>query len=82
VWCWFFGLQIVLSALLLLLAPIAWWSIFVNILNAPMIAILLLGEQLTRSLWVSDPPREYLADMLRMPQLLRQQLRKPDAEAR
>ena len=81
VWCAFFGLQVACSGLLLALAPLAWWSIFVNILNLPLIASLMVGEWLTRPLWVADPPREYLRDMLRMPKLLRQRLRKPGAQA-
>jgi uncharacterized membrane protein len=81
VWCGFFALQIACSALLLALAPIAWWSIFVNILNLPLIAALMLGETLTRPLWVSNPPREHLSDVLRMSQLLRQSLKWPGAPA-
>lgn len=81
VWCGFFALQVAGSALLLMFAPIAWWSAFVNILNVPMIAALMLGERLTRPLWVANPPREYLADVLRMPQLLSQSLKKRGAQA-
>ncbi|HEX4506687.1 MAG TPA: hypothetical protein VH722_13230 [Alphaproteobacteria bacterium] len=80
IWCVFFALQLAGSALLLMLAPIAWWSTFVNILNVPLIAAMMLGERLTRPLWVSNPPREYLSDMLRMPQLLRQRLKKPGVQ--
>jgi len=79
-WCGFFGLQVAGSALLLTLAPIAWWSIFVNILNIPLVAAMMLGERLTRPLWVSNPPREYLRDVLRMPQLLKQSLKQPGAQ--
>ena len=81
VWCGFFGLQLAGSVLLLAFAPIAWWSIFVSILNLPLVAAMMLGEWLTRPLWVPDPPREYLRDMLRMPKLLGQRLRKPGAQA-
>jgi uncharacterized membrane protein len=80
-WCAFFGLQLAGSALLLALAPIAWWSTFVNILNLPLTALMMLGEWVTRPLWVADPPREYLRDILRMPQLLGQRLKKPGAQA-
>jgi uncharacterized membrane protein len=80
-WCGFFALQVMASALLLALAPIGWWSTFVNILNIPLIAAMMLGERVTRPLWVANPPREYLSDMLRMPQLLRQRLEKQDARA-
>jgi uncharacterized membrane protein len=81
IWCGFFALQLAGSALLLMMAPIAWWSTFVNILNVPLLAAMMLGERLTRPLWVSNPPREYLSDVLRMPQLLRQSLKKPGAQA-
>jgi uncharacterized membrane protein len=81
IWCWFCALQLAGSALLLMLAPIVWWSTFVNILNVPLIAAMMLGERLTRPLWVANPPREYLSDVLRMPQLLRQSLKKPGAQA-
>jgi uncharacterized membrane protein len=75
-WCGFFLLQLVGSAVLLKWAPIAWWSVFVNILNLPLVASLLLGEKLGRPLWVADPPREYLRDFLRLPMLLRQRGKK------
>jgi uncharacterized membrane protein len=81
VWCGFFALQIAGSIMLLMLAPIAWWSTFVNVLNVPLIAAMMVGERLTRPLWVSNPPREYLSDVLRMPQLLRQSLKRPGVQA-
>jgi uncharacterized membrane protein len=79
-WCVFFALQLVGSAFLLLLAPIAWWSAFVNLLNVPFIALVLLGERLTRSLWIANPPKDNLGDFLRMPGLLRQNLKTLSAE--
>jgi len=66
VWCLFFLFEWTGSALLLALAPIAWWSFFVNVLNAPLIVILFVGEKLTRSFWVTNPPRERLADIVQM----------------
>jgi uncharacterized membrane protein len=81
VWCGFFGLQLAGSALLLTMAPLSWWSIFVNILNLPLVAALMLGEKVTRRFWVSDPPREYLRDFLRMPILLREGLKKPGTQS-
>jgi len=80
-WCGFFALQVVGSVLLLALAQVGWWSVFVNILNVPLIATMMLGERVTRPLWVANPPREHLGDMLRMPVLLRQRLQKRDARA-
>jgi len=81
VWCWFFALQLAGSALLLALAPIAWWSTFVNVLNLPLIVAVMLGEKLTRPFWVTNPPREHLSDFLRMPQLLRQGSKQPGVQA-
>lgn len=81
VWCWFFGLELLGSATLLMLAPMAWWSAFVNVLNIPAVVAMLLGERLTRSLWVVNPPHEYWADFLRMPKLLKQRLKNTGAEA-
>jgi uncharacterized membrane protein len=81
VWCGFFGLELLGSAILLMLAPVAWWSTFVNILNIPLLVAMLLGERLTRSFWVTDPPHEYLSDFLRMPALLRQRLQNTGVEA-
>jgi uncharacterized membrane protein len=81
VWCAFFALQLAGSALLLALAPIAWWSTFVNILNLPLIAVIVLGERLTRPLWVPNPPREYLRDFLPILHMLRQGLKKPGEQA-
>jgi uncharacterized membrane protein len=66
VWCLFFLFELAGSTLLLTFAPIAWWSFFVNVLNAPLIFILFVGEKLTRSFWVTNPPRERLADIVQM----------------
>lgn len=65
-WCLFFLFELLGSVLLLAAAPIAWWSFFVNVMNAPLIAVLFLGEKLTRSFWVTNPPRERLADIVQM----------------
>ena len=80
-WCIFCALQLIGSASLLLLAPVAWWSTFVNLLNLPLVALMFVGERLTRPLWVANAPREVLSDMLRMPALIRESLRRPSADA-
>jgi uncharacterized membrane protein len=77
-WCLFFLFQLLASALLIAFAPVAWWSTFVNILNAPLLAVMLLGEKLTRSLWVTNPPRERFPDMVRMVALVKAHLAKRD----
>jgi uncharacterized membrane protein len=72
-WAWviFFGLQLVGSAILLAAAPTAYWSAFVNILNAPLLVMMFLAERLSRPLWIADPPREYFADLVRMARLVK-----------
>jgi len=65
-WCLFFLFELAGSALLMAFAPVAWWSFFVNVLNAPLIAVLFVGEKLTRSFWVTNPPRERLSDIVQM----------------
>jgi uncharacterized membrane protein len=70
-WCIFCLAQLLGSLLLILFAPVAWWSIFVNVLNLPLVLTLFVGEAVTRPLWVADPPRERLADVLRMVNMVR-----------
>ena len=48
VWCSFFCAQLMVSALLLVLAPIAIWSIFVNLLDGPSVVALFLAEYAVR----------------------------------
>lgn len=44
VWCMFFAIQLVISALLFEFASPAWWSFFVNLLNFPLLALMFVGE--------------------------------------
>jgi uncharacterized membrane protein len=48
VWCWFCIAQLVGSAMLLLMASHAVWSLFVNVLDTPLLAALFAGEYLMR----------------------------------
>ena len=43
-WCAFFVLQLTASAVLLAFAPARAWSLFVNVLDAPLIAAMVLAE--------------------------------------
>lgn len=70
-WCLFFVLQIVGSALLILFAPIAWWSTFVNILNVPLLVGMFVAERLIRPFLLAGAPHESLSDMRRMADLMR-----------
>lgn len=81
VWCGFFALQLALSAALLAFAPLAWWSTFVNLCNLPLLALLFFGEHVFRRCWLRDPPRESLADCLRMGQWFGAGLGKGDLPA-
>jgi uncharacterized membrane protein len=47
-WCVFFAAQMITSALLFTLAPLAVWSLFINVLNAPSIALMFGAEYLIR----------------------------------
>ena len=49
-WTVFFAAQLLTSALLYCLAPLTVWSLFVNVLNAPLIAVMFGTEYLIR-LW-------------------------------
>jgi hypothetical protein len=65
-WCVFFVAQLATSLVLFLVAPLAVWSFFVNILNLPLLALMFIVEQTCRPLFLRDAPRHSLADMLRM----------------
>jgi hypothetical protein len=66
VWCGFFAAQLVTSLALFLLAPLADWSLFVNVLNLPLLALMFLAEHTCRPFFLKNAPRHSPADMLRM----------------
>jgi uncharacterized membrane protein len=49
-WCVFFAAQLAASALLLAFAPLETWSLFVNVLNLPLVALMFTGDYLYRVL--------------------------------
>ena len=49
-WCLFFAAQLLTSLLLLLFAPAAAWSLFVNVLDVAFVALMFLGEYGVRRL--------------------------------
>lgn len=57
VWCVFFAGQVVVSGLLLAFAPTHVWSLFVNVLNFPLLALAFVGEYAYRSIRHRDFPR-------------------------
>ncbi len=47
-WALFFAAQLLTSALLYGFAPLPAWSLFINVLNAPLIALMFAGEYVIR----------------------------------
>ncbi len=47
-WCVFFAAQLATSALLWLLAPLSWWSVFVNLCTLPLVVLMFVCELLFR----------------------------------
>lgn len=43
-WCVFFGAQVLISGLLFVLAPLDTWSLFVNVLNLPLLVLMFAAE--------------------------------------
>ena len=65
-WCVFFAAQLIASALLLTFAPLAVWSVFVNLCNLPLV-LAMLGLEFAWRQWrhAAQPP-ERLIDMVRI----------------
>lgn len=61
-WCAFFAGQLILSAGLLLLMPGSVWSTFVNLLNVPLLVMMILGEFTFRLVLFRHEPRGSLMD--------------------
>jgi uncharacterized membrane protein len=64
-WCAFFAAQVAVSMLLLAFAPFEIWSMFVNLINLPLIVLMFAGEYLYRTLRFPDHPRASIARVLR-----------------
>ena len=64
-WCVFFALQLVVSATLLAFAPLESWSLFVNILNAPLVVLMFAGETVYRVVRYPDHPHASIVQMVR-----------------
>lgn len=64
-WCLFFLAQLAGSALLLTYAPLATWSLFVNVLNVPLLALMFGAECLYRISRYPGHPRTTLKSTLR-----------------
>jgi uncharacterized membrane protein len=55
-WCCFFGAQLLISAMLLFCTSRAAWSLFVNVLDLPLLAAMALGEYAVRRLRFRNTP--------------------------
>lgn len=56
-WCVFFAAQLIASALLFGLASLSTWSLFVNLLNLPLLALMFAGQFVYRMVRHPDYPR-------------------------
>src|SRR5205085_11340236 len=60
-WCVFFIAQLVVSALLLAFSSLEAWSLFVNLLNLPLVAAMFVGDYLFRVLRYRRYPHASIA---------------------
>jgi uncharacterized membrane protein len=63
-WCIFFAAQLLVSVLLLLLAPLTVWRDFVSVLNLPLVAVMMLAEFGYRQIRFRYEPHTSLFDTL------------------
>ena len=56
-WCIFFTAQLIAAALLLAFAPLGAWSLFINILNLPLVALMFVGQFACRMIRFPGYPR-------------------------
>lgn len=64
-WCVFFASQLIVSALLLALAPLSAWSLFINILNLPLLAVMFVGQLAYRAIRHPEFPRASVLQAIR-----------------
>jgi uncharacterized membrane protein len=64
-WCVFFAGQLAASALLFALAPFVAWSLFINVLNLPLVALMFAGDYLYRVLRCRGDPQSSIAAQIR-----------------
>jgi uncharacterized membrane protein len=65
-WCCFFAAQLLGSLLLYLFAPLEVWSLFINVLNLPLVVLMFVVEGLYRFFRFRDFPRDKLSDIIRV----------------
>jgi uncharacterized membrane protein len=64
-WCFFFSVQIIVSALLFKFAPLSIWSLFINVLNFPLLALMFICEYAFRSMRHREFPHASFLDGIR-----------------
>jgi uncharacterized membrane protein len=64
-WCLFCLFQLACSALLFATAPVAVWSLFVNVLDLPLLCLMFLGEYAIRRYRFRHEPHASLGDSIR-----------------
>jgi len=64
-WSAFFAGQILVSGLLLAFAPLEYWSLFVNVLNTPLVVLMFACDQTARAIRFRGQPRVPIARILR-----------------
>lgn len=63
-WCVFFGAQLLGSALLLAFAPFDAWSVFVNVLDLPLVVVMFVAMHAYRGVRFPDEPPVSMARIL------------------
>ena len=64
-WCVFFAAQLAASALLLAFAPLETWSLFINGLNLPLVALMFTGDYLYRRVRYRGEAQSSIATQIR-----------------
>ncbi|HXM80948.1 MAG TPA: hypothetical protein VN929_03370 [Burkholderiales bacterium] len=61
-WCVFFAAQLAASALLLKFGSVETWSLFINVLNFPLVGLMFLGDYLYRVVRYREFPQSSIAE--------------------
>jgi len=65
-WCVFFTAQLTVSALLVAFASLNTWSLFVNLLNPPLLALMFVGQWAYRTIRHPNFPRTSIWQMIQV----------------
>jgi len=60
-WCVFFAVQLVVSALLLEFGTLESWSLFINVLNLPLVGLMFVGDYFYQVIRYRDWPQSSIA---------------------